>query len=147
MMIRILYASRTTAPVDREMIDSILAQSRHNNPEQGITGTLCYGGDVFMQVLEGGRDAVNALYNKIVRDRRHDHVVMLHYEEISERRFSGWTMGHVNLEKLNPTTLLKYSELPVLNPFNVSGRVSMALLDELLLSASVIGRADSTKSH
>ena len=45
----------------------------------GITGVLCHGGDVFMQVLEGGRDAVNALYNKIVRDARHHDVALLHY--------------------------------------------------------------------
>jgi hypothetical protein len=145
MLIRLLYASRAKGPIDKSVIDSILAKSRHKNPELGITGILCYGGDIFMQVLEGGRDAVNELYNTIVRDARHQHVVMLHYEEVSERRFAGWTMGQVNLEKLNPTTLLKYSEKPVLNPFAVSGKVSMALLEELILTASIIGRAETTK--
>lgn len=95
-----------------------------------------------MQVLEGGRDSVNALYNRIVRDARHERIVVLHYEEISERRFGGWTMGSVNLDRINPSILLKYSELPKLDPFNVSGTVSLALLDELMLTASVVGRAD-----
>lgn len=145
-MIRLLYASRTKTTIDKEMVDSILGQSRAHNPELGITGTLCYGGNIFMQVLEGGRDEVNGLYNKIVSDGRHEHIVILHYEEIFERRFAGWTMGYVNLEKLNPTTLLKYSARPVLDPFTVSGSVSMALLDELILTASVVGRAESARS-
>jgi hypothetical protein len=145
MLIRLLYASRANQIIDKATVDSILAKSRHKNPDLGITGILCYGGDIYMQVLEGGRDAVNLLYNTIVRDTRHQHVVMLHYEEVSERRFAGWTMGQVNLEKLNPTTLLKYSEKPVLNPFAVSGKVSMALLEELILTASIIGRAETAR--
>jgi hypothetical protein len=145
MLIRLLYASRAKTIIDKTTVDSILAKSRHKNPELGITGILCYGGNIYMQVLEGGRDGVNHLYNTIVRDARHEQVMMLHYEEVSERRFAGWTMGQVNLEKLNPTTLLKYSEKPVLNPFAVSGKVSMALLEELILTASIVGRADNAR--
>jgi len=96
---------------------------------------------MFMQVLEGGRSAVNELYNQIVRDERHRDVVVLHYEEVAERRFAGWTMGQVNLGKINPSTLLKYCEKPVLDPYQMSGKVSMALLDELIATAQIIGRA------
>ena len=140
MMVRLLYASRATA-VSPETIDAILAQSRTRNPTQGITGILCHGGDVFMQVLEGGRDAVNRLYGSIVRDSRHHDVTLLHFEEIAERRFSGWSMGQVNLAKLNHSILLKYSEKPELDPYSVSGRVSFALLEELMATASIVGRA------
>lgn len=141
MLVRLLYASRTASEVTHEVIESILAQSRKHNPALGITGILCHGGDVYMQVLEGGRDAVNQLYNRIVRDERHRDVVLLHYEEVSERRFAGWTMGLVNLAKVNPSTLLKYSEKPVLDPYVVSGRAAMALLEELIATASIVGRS------
>ncbi|MCX8115339.1 MAG: BLUF domain-containing protein [Burkholderiaceae bacterium] len=140
MLVRLLYASRTADAVTHEVIESILAQSRKHNPELGITGILCHGGDVYMQVLEGGRDAVNGLYNKIVRDKRHRDVVLLHYEEVTERRFAGRTMGQVNLAKVNPSTLLKYSEKPVLDPYATSGRAAMALLEELIATASIVGR-------
>ena len=93
-----------------------------------------------MQVLEGGRDTVNALYNAIVRDGRHHDVMVLHYEEITERRFSGWTMGQVNLARINPSIVLKYSDRPVLDPFSVSGRASLAMLEELIATASIVGR-------
>ena len=102
---------------------------------------LCYGGGVFLQAIEGGRDAVNQLYNHIVADARHTDVVLLHYEEITERRFGGWTMGQVNLSRLNTSIVLKYSEKPEFDPYSVSGKVSLALLEELMATASIIGRA------
>jgi len=140
MLVRLLYASRPVAPLTTAVVDSILAQSRAHNPRLGITGVLCYSQDLFLQVLEGGRDEVCELYNTIVRDDRHDHVRILSYEEIAERRFGNWTMGHVDVTTVNPSLLLKYAELPVLNPFNCSGKASLALLDELLATAAVIGR-------
>jgi hypothetical protein len=141
MLVRLLYASRAADKVTAETIDSILQQSRKHNPAHGVTGILCHGGDVYMQVLEGGRGAVNSLYNKIVRDPRHAEVVLLHYEEVPERRFAGWTMGQVNLAKINPSTLLKYSEKAVLDPFHTSGKASLALLEELIATAQIVGRA------
>ena len=141
MLVRLLYASRAAAPVTQEIIESILQQSRTHNPALGITGVLCHGGEVYMQALEGGRDAVNALYTKIVRDTRHREVMLLHYAEVPERHFAGWTMGQVNLTKVNPSLLLKYSDKPVLDPFTVSGRASMALLEELIATAQIVGRA------
>ena len=141
MIVRLLYASRSTKHVTSEMIESILEQSRKHNPGLGITGILCQSGDIFLQVLEGGRTAVNRLYNEIVRDNRHKDVVVLHYEEVAERRFPGWTMGQVNLAKVNPSTLLKYSETTALDPYAMSGKASMALLEELIATAQIVGRA------
>ncbi len=141
MLVRLLYASRAAAPVNQDTIESILEQSRRYNPTLGVTGILCHGGDVYMQVLEGGRAVVNGLYNKIVRDPRHTEVLLLHYEEVAERHFAGWTMGQVNLSKINPSTLLKYSDRPQLDPFGISGKASLALVEELISTAQIVGRA------
>ena len=140
MLVRLLYASRA---VDRSeaAIEAILSQSRHFNPTSGITGILCYGGGIFLQAIEGGRSPVSELYGHIQQDKRHKEVVLLHYEEISERRFGGWTMGQVNMSKINTSILLKYAEKPELDPYAVSGTVSLALLEELMATASIIGRA------
>ena len=140
MLVRLLYASRAVDPASAE-IESILAQSRQGNPGLGITGILCYGGGIFLQAIEGGRNAVSELYAHIQRDPRHKDVILLHYEEISERRFGGWTMGQVNMSKINASILLKYAEKPELDPYSVSGKVSLALLEELMATASIIGRA------
>ena len=90
MLVRLLYASRAAAALTPETIEAILATSRKRNPPEGITGLLCSSGDNFMQVLEGGREAVNHLYARICQDARHRDVILLHYEEITERRFAAW---------------------------------------------------------
>lgn len=142
MLVRLLYASRALDNGnDKDAVDGILAHSRQFNPSLGITGILCYGGGVFLQAIEGGRMAVSELYGHIQKDPRHKDVVLLSYEEISERRFGGWTMGTVNLLKLNHSILLKYSEKAELDPYSASGKISMALLEELMATASIIGRA------
>jgi hypothetical protein len=140
MLVRLLYASRA---VDNSpaAIEAILTQSRLHNPSCGITGILCYGGGIFLQAIEGGRMPVSDLFGHIQKDARHKDVALLHYEEILERRFGGWTMGQVNLSKLNHSILLKYSEKPELDPYAVSGKVSLALLEELMATAAIIGRA------
>ena len=140
MLVRLLYASRPASPLTASVIDTILAQSQDGNQTKGITGILCFNDELFLQVLEGGRDAVCELFNAIVRDDRHKNVRLLSYEEIPERRFGGWTMGQVNIARINPSLLLKYSVKAKLDPFSCSGRASMALLDELIATASVVGR-------
>ena len=140
MLVRLLYASRAVDP-GQAAIEDILTKSRISNPTSGITGILCYSGEIFLQAIEGGRMAVSELYGHILKDVRHKDVVLLHYEEISERRFGGWTMGQVNMSKLNHSILLKYAERAELNPYAVSGKVSLALLEELMATAAIIGRA------
>jgi hypothetical protein len=140
MLVRLLYASRAV-DAKPEVIEAILGQSRQHNPASGITGILCYGGGIFLQAIEGGRMPVSELFGHIQKDPRHKDVALLHFEEIAERRFGGWTMGQVNLSKLNTSILLKYSEKAELDPYAVSGKVSLALLEELMATASIIGRA------
>lgn len=140
MLVRLMYASRALPAVDQEELLAILRQSKSANPVAGITGVLCFSGGIFLQVLEGGRSAVNRLYNRIAADPRHTEVELLLYQEIGERRFAGWSMGQVNMSRLNPSLLLKYSATATLDPYAVSGEVSMALFEELLATASVVGQ-------
>ena len=49
-------------------------------------------------------------------------------------------MGQVNIARLNPSLLLKYSETAALDPFAVSGKVSLALFEELVATASIVGQ-------
>jgi hypothetical protein len=140
MLVRCLYASRAPRPITKDLLDAILQQSRANNPVLGITGMLCFTNELFIQVIEGGRDQVCELFNAIVRDDRHLDVRILIFEEISERRFGNWTMGQVNIENINPALLLKYSEKAELNPFGCSGQATMALLEELVATGAIVSR-------
>jgi len=137
MLVRCLYASRPAEGLPPAALDGILEQSRRNNPPQGVTGLLCVAHNLFLQVLEGGRAEVCELYNAIVRDDRHRLVTLLVFEEISERRFANWTMGQVNVERLNPSLLLKYFPRAELDPFSGSGRAALALLSEMVDTAAI----------
>ena len=138
MLVRLLYASRVTPAVTPETLSAIMRSSRANNPKTGVTGVLCCSDGIFMQAIEGGRGVVSKLFQKIAADPRHTDVVLLSYEEIAERRFAGWAMGQVNVARLNPGLMLKYSETSTLDPYAVSGAVSMALFEELVATASVM---------
>jgi hypothetical protein len=133
-----MYASRAADSVNQNELVAILKKSKANNAETGVTGVLCFSAGIFLQVLEGGRSPVSALYNKIANDPRHHDVVLLSYEEVDERRFAGWSMGRANLSRLNPALVMKYSESALLNPYAVSGKMSMALFNELVASAAII---------
>ncbi|MBN8489289.1 MAG: BLUF domain-containing protein [Burkholderiales bacterium] len=136
MLVRLLYASHSTA-TEAEFA-AIVRQSRARNAELGVTGLLCHSEGVFVQVLEGGRAAVNRLYNQIVSDPRHKDVTLLAYTEISERRFAGWSMGQVSLQRLNPALLLKYSEVAKLDPYAMSGAAVSALFEELVSEGVIV---------
>jgi len=139
MLVRLLYASRSSDEIDEALVTSILERSRKYNLEHGITGILCTApGNVFLQLLEGGRTAVNALYASIVKDPRHRDVTLLDYAEISERRFASWRMGRVNLNRVNQGSILRFSESPVLDPFTMSGPTALALLEELTSTAAIV---------
>ncbi len=137
MLVRCLYASRLESKLTPALLSEILEQSRRNNPSRGITGLLCYTQDVFVQVLEGGREEVSGLIARLMQDDRHKDVTILLFEEIEERRFSGWSMGQVNIDLVNPGLLLKYSSRPKLDPFAGSGQTVMSLLLELIATGAI----------
>jgi hypothetical protein len=140
MLVRLVYASRSTEEIDEAMAASIVEQSKKYNLEHGITGVLCtYAeGNLFLQVLEGGRAEVNKLYGSILRDPRHRDVTLLDYAEITERRFASWRMGRVNLTRVNLGIILRFSESSVLDPFSMSGQALLALLDELTSTGAIV---------
>ena len=142
MLVCLLYASRSRQKIDENLLKSIFDQSESRNLEHGITGILCTypDGDIFVQVLEGAREEVNALFGNIVRDSRHHEVTLLHYAEIEQRRFGSWRMGGVDLKKVNLSTILRYSERRALDPFSMTGSGAMALLEELASTAAIVSR-------
>lgn len=140
MLVRCLYASHATS-AGPEAAEAILAEARRRNPAHGITGILCHGEGLFIQVLEGGRDAIAALLGLLHHDPRHRGLCILVHEEIAERRFGHWAMGQVEIGRINHALLLKYSATQLLDPFTMPGCSTMSLIEELRASAAIVGRA------
>jgi hypothetical protein len=103
-MRHIIYSSKATQePVGLELIVLVL-QSRRNNERDGITGALVYGGGLFMQVIEGKKEAVTALYERICTDPRHQAIHKLVDKPMQERAFATWVMA---FQKLSPEQVLE----------------------------------------
>jgi Sensors of blue-light using FAD len=144
MLVRLLYVSRLNNLSDvalNALTDTVLLEARPRNAAKGITGVLIYSNTMILQLLEGGREQVSALYNRISQDKRHSDVMILSFEDIEQRRFSDWSMGKVNLSKVNSSLLLKYSTTATIDPYATSGKTSLALLEELMATAAIIARS------
>lgn len=135
MLIRLLYVSQPVGPVTTHVTSSILETSRQSNQKNGITGVLCQGAGLYMQVLEGDRSAINALLCRIFADKRHKAVELLSMEEINQRRYGQWSMALVHLSKDDPMVKMSHPEF---DPYQASSIDAMKLIDELILSGSPI---------
>ena len=135
MLVRLLYVSTAVGPQTTTMTGSILKAAQSFNPPNEITGVLCQGQGLFLQILEGPRSAVNRLYARILADQRHKDVELLDYEEISERRFGAWSMAHVQLSNLDPMIQMKHPEF---DPYTASGKLILEGVADLLASGQSI---------
>jgi hypothetical protein len=135
MLVRLLYVSRAVGPQTTTVTGSILAVAQAHNADNGITGLLCQGQGLFLQVLEGPRSAVNRLYARIMADRRHRDVEMLQFEEVSQRQYGGWSMAHVQLPDAEQMDRLNVSDF---DPYQASARWTMVQLEELVASGHAI---------
>ena len=144
MLYRLIYSSRAVADTSssRKAVEvrRIVDEAQVRNAELGVTGVLCVNDQTFVQVLEGGRDAVNQVYASIVRDERHDGVTLLSYERIDERRFAHWSMVELDLSRVNPAVLLRYLPSTHFDPLGVAPAQLLTLIGELASSVAVVGR-------
>lgn len=100
-LFRLIYVSRQAISMSQQDLAQIIVKSIRNNESRGLTGVLAYGGQSFLQVLEGEIVQLNALFETIVRDRRHKDVCILDYSKISHRLFGEWEMEMVSAFDLN----------------------------------------------
>ena len=92
MLHHLIYKSRARGSMDWQKLLSIMDRSIENNMQAEISGMLFYSGNVFLQVLEGDREAINRIYHQISRDERHGEIQLLGFEPIVSRHFSKWNM-------------------------------------------------------
>ena len=79
-------------------IEAILAVATDRNAQYGVTGALTFNETHFAQVLEGGREAVLAVFDRIARDPRHTDVTVLQQGDVTARDFAQWAMAYVGDE-------------------------------------------------
>jgi hypothetical protein len=105
-LISLIYASRSTECFHEHEIPDLLQQVRIANARQEFTGILLYICGSFLQVLEGQPEMVDAVFSRILSDKRHTEVTLIARESIPERAFEGWTMMHKTLDAVEAGELI-----------------------------------------
>jgi len=132
MLIQLTYASRSTGILGPGDVKDILQSSMRNNQSVGVTGALCLANGIFLQQLEGDRQAVNTLYHRILKDARHKEPAVLDFCEIVSRQFGDWSMGLIPTTQENRQVFLKYSSSVDFDPYKMSPNTLRAFFKEVL---------------
>lgn len=112
-MHRIIYLSSGIKIFSDDEINDLLRISRANNLKYDITGLLLYSDGNFMQILEGKKEAVEFIFEKIKKDNRHKNIILITNEPIKKRNFKDWKMG---FSVIDVAFLEKHPEI---NPFEL----------------------------
>jgi len=94
---------------DRDLT-ALLVQARNDNERLAVTGMLLYRSATFLQVLEGDENIVNAVFEKIARDSRHNPPKVILTGHRATRQFPNWSMGFTNLSGFTEQNLPGFSE-------------------------------------
>lgn len=133
MLQQLLYVSVETHPLSDDDLAGLLKQSRHNNERLGITGILIYYKRHFFQVLEGEKEKVFELFNKIKTDQRHISVILVWDQEVSERSFKDWTMAFLNLNEIDKSQLEGFSDFLEKNFTTEITKQHLTIAEQLLV--------------
>ncbi|MCK7592253.1 BLUF domain-containing protein [Pseudomarimonas salicorniae] len=128
---RLIYASRASEQMKPDDLGQILEASQRNNQRVHVSGMLLFSSREFLQCLEGGREAVNATYARILGDPRHEAAVILDYREVARRQFGGWAMHQIAHDWLSRQAILDFSERELFSPTRMSGASACAMVEEL----------------
>ena len=89
----LIYVSYARHKMADDDLLKLLEECRSNNEGNGITGMLLYIDKKFIQVIEGDKQTVVDLFDRISLDRRHKKVSIILEGELKTRNFQGWAMA------------------------------------------------------
>lgn len=110
-MYRIMYMSSATRTISDEELEELLRKAKIKNKQRDLTGLLIVKGRTFLQCLEGEKEKVLKVYNRILEDERHENVIELIEEDTETRLFPTWEMGYRNLKSLDDIKSKKIKEI------------------------------------
>ncbi len=96
----LLYISQSDTEMDEQSLTQIVNVARENNQPVGITGCLLYQNGYFMQLLEGGREDVLKLMERVILDPRHKNVQIVAQGNEHRRLFVDWSMGFQDMSRI-----------------------------------------------
>ena len=94
----VLYVSAAAQEMTPVGLYGLLTKARECNHNTQITGVLLYGEGMFIQVLEGPGEKLDAALKRIKADSRHSGMKVIHRAPIVERSFPDWRMGYQKVD-------------------------------------------------
>jgi len=137
ILFRLTYASRANPDIKTEDVDQILSQARENNEMNGITGSLTFNKQFFLQTIEGPRAKINSLLSNLLADKRHHDLQVFESCEIKIREWADWSMNYASPSENSRASYLKYSTTTEFNPYLLNTESARALLRELRVKRTV----------
>lgn len=131
VLIRMVYYSTVATALTKSDLKQILHSSQINNKLYGVTGALLFNREKFVQVLEGRRDEVAKLYDRICRDRRHSRPVLTSLVEITERAFGQWTMAYLGEDLFTAELCQRHCGGPEFIPDTMNGAALYAMIVDM----------------
>jgi hypothetical protein len=114
-MYELVYCSQAESNVMYDDILNILKMSRESNSKNNITGCLLFYKKQFVQIIEGEKDRVQELYERIKTDSRHENILLLAENVKEERHFPNWNMA---FQSLDSSTFGKFIDKNLIDNFN-----------------------------
>ena len=131
MLTRLIYASEPTEVLTPSVLQHIVDRARVNNSQLHLTGLLAFDSNHFLQVLEGCRSAVSALFSRIVADPHHRRVELLEAVSVHERRFARWSMGFAPADAAHGEIFLRFGGSARFDPYSLSDAGALGLLEAM----------------
>lgn len=107
-IIQLIYCSKGINNLTEENIESIWLNSIIKNTMHSIQGILLFHDNQFIQLLEGKKDDVKALYENIIKDERHYDVTLIGTQNIEKEEFKKWAMGYILNNSMSLKVIKKY---------------------------------------
>lgn len=93
MLKTICYISDSRINKSITDFNELIFKAKSNNAKNNITGILVYKNNNFLQVFEGYPETVDAIFDKISMDQRHQNIFKIIDTSIDDRIFEEYKFG------------------------------------------------------
>lgn len=118
MRYAISYLSTAHIDLQEQEVDDIMKESNRFNKSQDITGILLYNERNFFQFIEGNKQTVEDLYEKISEDPRHHSIIKFLEKPVYKPPFDGYMTDFITDSRKHDEAKLKeyLNYIEVLSP-------------------------------
>jgi len=135
---RLVYVSNVSAKIINDSIlnefRNILKVSQYNNKKNQMTGFLVFDSVNFVQILEGSRDTIWKLFQKILTDGRHYNINLIEFSDCEQRQFADWSMGGCLRTVMTDHVFIRYGFFGPIEASELKPENLIALAHDLMVA-------------